>query len=116
MSVLAEKTVRQWALESAAATRVFEQLGIDYCCGGGKSLEAACQAANLTPERVLAAVEAAEKSAQAGRVERDWQTAPLAELAAHIRNTHHQYTREELARLGPLFNKVCSAHGEKHPE
>ena len=26
------------------------------------------------------------------------------------------YTREEIARLGPLFDKVCSVHGKNHPE
>ena len=47
MSVTTEKTVRELALENPAATRVFEKLGIDYCCGGNKSLDEACRAANL---------------------------------------------------------------------
>ena len=47
MSVTTEKTVRELALENPAATRVFEKLGIDYCCGGNKSLEEACRTANL---------------------------------------------------------------------
>ena len=38
------KTVREYALEIPAATRIFEKLGIDYCCGGGKSLADACAA------------------------------------------------------------------------
>jgi regulator of cell morphogenesis and NO signaling len=42
--------------------------------------------------------------------------APLSELIAHIKDTHHRYVREELARLGPLFAKVCSVHGTNHPE
>jgi iron-sulfur cluster repair protein YtfE (RIC family) len=44
MSMTAEKTVRELALENPAATRVFEKLGIDYCCGGNKSLNEACRA------------------------------------------------------------------------
>jgi hypothetical protein len=36
MSVTAEITVRELTLENRAATRVFEKLGIDYCCGGTK--------------------------------------------------------------------------------
>jgi iron-sulfur cluster repair protein YtfE (RIC family) len=38
MNMTAERTVRELALENTAATRVFEKLGIDYCCGGNKSL------------------------------------------------------------------------------
>jgi regulator of cell morphogenesis and NO signaling len=40
----------------------------------------------------------------------------LSDLVAHIRSTHHKYTREELARLAPLLEKVCSVHGKNHPE
>lgn len=116
MSVLTEKTVREWAPENPAATRVFEKIGLDYCCGGNKSLEEACRAANLPIEQVLAALEVADASARAARTDRNWQVEPLADLVTHIKNTHHKYVREEIARLGPLFEKVCSVHGKNHPE
>src|SRR5690348_15972484 len=48
-----QQTVREVALSLPAATRVFEILGIDYCCGGAKSLEQACGAANLQIEQVV---------------------------------------------------------------
>jgi regulator of cell morphogenesis and NO signaling len=116
MSVTTEKTVRELALENPAATRVFEKLGIDYCCGGNKSLGEACRAANLNMDQVLDSLETAEQSARAVQEERDWQTEALTDLIAHIKSTHHKYTREEIARLGPLFDKVCSVHGKNHPE
>ena len=116
MSVTTEKTVRELALENPVATRVFEKLGIDYCCGGNKSLDEACRAAKLNTDQVLDALERAEQSARATQEEHNWQTEALADLIAHIKNTHHVYTREELARLAPLFDKVCSVHGKNHPE
>jgi regulator of cell morphogenesis and NO signaling len=116
MSVTAEKTVREWVVEKPAVARVFEKLGIDYCCGGGKSLEEACRAVNLSVGEVLNSLETAEQSAQAAQGDRDWRNEPLADLISHIKDTHHTYTREEIARLGPLFDKVCSVHGEKHRE
>jgi regulator of cell morphogenesis and NO signaling len=116
MSITAEKTVRELALENPAATRVFERLGIDYCCGGNKSLEEACRAANLPMDDVLDSLELAEQASRVSQKERNWQVEPLADLIAHIKGTHHKYTREEIARLGPLFDKVCSVHGKNHPE
>jgi len=116
MSVFVEKTVRELALENPAATRVFEKLGIDYCCGGNKSLEQACREAKLPIEEVLDSLEAAEQSALVAQEAHNWQMEPLADLVAHSKNTHHKYTREEIARLGPLFDKVCSVHGKNHPE
>jgi regulator of cell morphogenesis and NO signaling len=116
MTVITEKSVRDLALENPASTRVFEKLGIDYCCGGKKSLEEACRAADLNIHEVLASLEQASQPAVASEKEQNWDTKPLAALIEHIQNTHHQFTREEIARLGPLFEKVCSVHGTKHPE
>ena len=59
MNMTAERTVRELALENAAATRVFEKLGIDYCCGGNKSLEDACRASNLSVDQVIDSLEMA---------------------------------------------------------
>jgi len=116
MSVTTGKTVRELALENPAATRVFEKLGIDYCCGGSQSLEQACQAANLPIDQVLDSLEAAEIASQPAGAGRDWQQASLTDLIAHIISTHHKYVREEITRLGPLFEKVCSVHGKNRPE
>jgi len=65
---------------------------------------------------VLDALEAAQTSGQAIPQELNWHSGPLADLISHIKTTHHKYTREEIARLGPLFDKVCSVHGVRHPE
>ncbi len=116
MSATMEKTVRELALERPGAARVFEKLGIDYCCGGKQTLEQACHAAGLPFSEVLNALEAAPNAGPAAGEGRDWQTGSLADLISHIKNTHHKYTREEIARLGPLFDKVCSVHGNNHPE
>jgi len=116
MSVTTEKTVRELALENPAAIRVFEKLGIDYCCGGNQSLEQACRAGNLPVDQVLDSLEMAEHTTRTAQKIHDWQREPLGELVAHINSTHHKYTREEIARLGSLLEKVCSVHGKNHPE
>jgi regulator of cell morphogenesis and NO signaling len=114
MSATTEKTVRELALEIPNATRVFERLGIDYCCGGSRSLEEACKMANLPIDEVL---ENLQNEAQpATESERDWQGGMLADLVDYIKKTHHKYTREEIARLQPLLDKVCKVHGGNHPE
>jgi len=116
MSITAEKTVRELALENPAATRVFEKLGIDYCCGGNRSLEEACRTANLPVDEVLDSLAMDAQSGRAVEKDRNWATEMLADLVQHIVGTHHKYVREEIARLGPLFGKVGSMHGKNHPE
>lgn len=106
------KTVRELVLENPAAARVFERLGIDYCCGGNKPLVEACSAANLQVNEVVAAL----KKAEPANAERDWREAPLSELAEYIVARHHAFTREETSRLEQLILKVAGVHGKNHPE
>ena len=113
MSATTEKTVRELALENPAATRVFEKLGIDYCCGGTRTLDEACRTAGVSVSQVVEAL-AAKDSAPAA--DRDWAREPLAQLIAHIQGTHHVYTRDAIARIPVLIEKVVAAHGANHPE
>jgi regulator of cell morphogenesis and NO signaling len=110
-----EKTVRELAIENPAATRVFERLQIDYCCGGNRTLEDACRTAGVPLDRVLSSLEDAA-AILTPAASREWLLEPLAELVAHIRDTHHAYTRDALARITQLLDKVCSVHGANHPE
>src|SRR5208337_744351 len=108
----AAKPVRDFVLDKPASARVFEQFGIDYCCGGSQTLAEACKAANRSIEEVIAALEKCD----AAPAEKDWRTATLAELAQHIVDTHHAFTQAEIARLTGLIAKVVAAHGQSHPE
>lgn len=110
------KTVREIVLEQPNATRVFEKLKIDYCCGGDKPLLDACvtagvEVANL--ERMLAAAAQAEVPVNGSL---DFQKATLSELIDHILEKHHVFTKEEMVRLEALIAKVIAAHGENHRE
>lgn len=116
MTVITAKTVREVAVENPAATRVFERFGIDYCCGGNQGLEQACLRAGVSFEEVVDSLDMEERAARAAQQVHDWQSEPLSELITHIKNTHHNYTREETIRLAPLLQKVCSVHGKNHPE
>lgn len=116
MAVMTERTVRELAVENPAATRIFEKLGIDYCCGGNQSLQQACERAKISIDQVVDSLEMAEESARAAKQVFDWQREPLSDLIAYIKNTHHKYTREEVVRLTALLQKVCSVHGKNHPE
>ena len=111
----ATRTVREYALEIPAATRIFEKLGIDYCCGGGTSLSDACVKAGVTVDEVLDSLARTQCSEEKIAGE-EWQGASDAALVAHIVETHHEFTRDELVRLEALLAKVCGVHGPNHPE
>jgi regulator of cell morphogenesis and NO signaling len=109
-------TVREIAIEMPGAIRVFEKVGIDYCCGGAKPITEACKAAGVNVEEIIRSLEQSEAASQASAESKDWQAESLTSLIAHITNTHHVFTREEFDGIEPLLAKVCSAYGEKRPE
>lgn len=110
----ATQTVRAIALEQPTSIRVFERLGIDYCCGGRKPLSEACEARNLEVNAVIAALEEAASGSEKPAPE--FAEKSLTGLCAHIVATHHEYVRRELPRLGTLAEKVVNRHGGTHPE
>ncbi|MHB8413611.1 MAG: iron-sulfur cluster repair di-iron protein [Candidatus Acidiferrales bacterium] len=116
MSMDGSKTVSDLAREFPSATRVFERMGIEYCCSGGQTLTVACVKAKRSVTEVESALAEAERDAAARGQLRDWQAEPLAELIRHIIERHHAFTRSEIARLGPLANKVSKVHGQNHQE
>ena len=115
MTPTATKTVRDLAVEVPNATRVFEELGIDYCCCGDRPLEEACASANLAVDDVLRALEQGS-DASASVTACDWNTTSLGELVDHIVNKHHTFVKSETPRLQTLIAKVAGVHGQNHPE
>ena len=115
MNAMETKTVRDLAVEIPGATRVFEKLGIDYCCGGMRSLTDACAAAGIPRDEVMNSLQTVIASSE-NSTEPEFQKATLEMLIEHIVSKHHEFTRLEITRLKVLLEKVCTVHGGNHPE
>jgi iron-sulfur cluster repair protein YtfE (RIC family) len=76
-----------------------QTFGIDYCCGGSQLLDQACGKAGIPVDEVLDALEMQEETARLAEQLHDWQSEPLSELIARIKNTHHKFTRDEIFML-----------------
>lgn len=117
MAISIESTVGELVAEGIYRARVFETYGIDYCCGGRKTLGEASRTAGCEPEEVVIALVAADQDAAgAGLDPTDWRTASLTGLTRHIVETHHAFMKSELPRIAGLLAKVRGAHEERHPE
>jgi regulator of cell morphogenesis and NO signaling len=108
------ETVREIALNQPSSIRVFEQFGIDYCCGGRKSLAVACTERNIEIDSVLTALESAAAKSNPGA--ENWSKASLESLSEYIVSQHHGYVKRELPRLDTLAQKVVARHGSTHLE
>ncbi len=90
----------------------FERRGLDYCCGGQRTLGDACALIGLDPAATVA--ELSQAGAPAGAAE--WTTMTADVLVNHIEATHHRYLWDELPRVTALVDKIVSVHGARHPE
>ena len=116
MDISTTTKVRDIALEIPQATRVLEKLKIDYCCGGEQPLGDACATAGVDFRNVLQMIDQLRESTESQNGRTDLQTIPLADLIDYILDKHHIYTKDEMARLEPLADKVVGAHGANHSE
>ena len=103
--------------ERPSRGQLFEQLRLDYCCGGRQTLAAACTKRGLELGEVLAALRTLEeRGLQAAGVEgRDWREVGTAELCAHIVTVHHDGLRESFPRIERLLATVVRVHDDSAP-
>jgi regulator of cell morphogenesis and NO signaling len=116
MNIHSTNTIGELAVAIPGATRVFEALGIDYCCGGNRKLNEVCSNSNLAVENVIRSLAQAEVANVKNQQTQDWQKTSLTALFTYIVDYHHAFTRKELERLEALIHKVCSVHGQNHSE
>ncbi len=97
------------ALTVPAASRVFRQYRLDFCCGGKRSIADACAERGLDANTVLAEIQDYRNQP----IDVDWRSVPLARLVNHILANFHDAHRRELVDLVELARKVERVHGDK---
>lgn len=111
--VVVGETVGQIAAKDIRKAEVFKKYGIDFCCGGKKSLKQACEEKGLDASIVEAAL---ENASEAPKVSENYDRWKPDFLADYIYNKHHQYYYDEAPVIGDLLTKVVGHHGEKYPQ
>ena len=109
-----ESTVAEIVSEKISRSKVFENNGIDFCCGGDIPLSDICRVQGLKVEKVLQELDA--NDIEHPESERDWNTAPLHELCDDIVAVHHENLRREMPRIKKMIEKLAEVHKVNHPE
>lgn len=107
------RPVGEIAVEFPQSILVFKEKGIDYCCGGQRTLQEACQSAGVMVSEVVKSLEGIEP-AQGPDLSVQWNS--LHDLIAHILKKHHVFTKSQLNLLVELSAKVFRVHGANHAE
>lgn len=105
-----QTTLGQLVASHPQAARVLHRHRMDFCCGGERSVQEACDGAGLEP-RVL--LEEIEQEPPRDETSAHWVDAPLNDLIRHIIARYHEPLRQELPRLVALARKVEEAHADE---
>jgi regulator of cell morphogenesis and NO signaling len=111
---LDEESVGEIAAKDIRKAEVFKKYGIDFCCGGKKSLKQACAEANVD----VAVVEAELDNAHIIEIKTpviDFTRWEAGFLSDYIYNQHHLYFYQERPVISDLMDKVVGRHGEHFP-
>ncbi len=108
---LLDRTVGELVAEQPSRSRIFEKVGIDYCCKGNVALRAACEAKGVAVEPILAALGSQAAVPEDSDIKAHCQSAE--ELVDYIVGKHHAYMRECLPRLAFMTERVAGVHGHE---
>jgi regulator of cell morphogenesis and NO signaling len=112
-----EETLGEIAVKDLRKAEVFKKYGLDFCCGGKKTVKEACAEKGIDVTKVEQELQQADKivstSTNRPLPYNDW---GLDFLADYITNTHHSYVKKTIPDLRAYATKVASVHGAQHPE
>lgn len=111
---LASRSVSDIAANDFRKAGVFQKYGIDFCCGGNLSLEAASQKAGISEGELRSALQLTE--CEPVKPDNNFYKWTLAPLMDHIINVHHRYIRDNAMILMDFSHKVAGHFGKEQPE
>jgi regulator of cell morphogenesis and NO signaling len=114
MQIQKENTIGEIVAQNFRAAQVFESFGLDFCCGGKKTISDACSIKGLNPESVIKEIYSIPENGF--KKVPDYNTWGTDFLIDYIINTHHVYVMNALPNIFAHSQKVAAVHGEHHPE
>lgn len=100
--------------ENARAALVLNRHGLDFCCGGGKTLGEACRETGVSATAVISELAALEQGPAGGAT--DAAGMNLDDLTRHIESVHHRYTEDSAILIRRNLERLEAVHGSRHPE
>ena len=111
---LKSKTIAEIVSEDISKAAVFKKYNLDFCCGGGETVENTCIKAEINTDEVINDLINNQLKRDVPNLNfNDWNADFLAD---YIVNVHHTYVMDNLTILNEFSSKVARVHGERAPE
>lgn len=107
-------TIGEISTKDLRKAEVFKKYGIDFSCGGDKTVKEVCEEKGLDAKKVEEELNQPIENTTANQINySEW---PLDFLSDYVVNVHHSYVKKYLGELKQYAVKVAEVHGDKHPE
>lgn len=114
METNTQLTIGEIVANDFRAASLFKEAGIDFCCGGNKSLTTACRETGADAQKLAEKIKELELTPVSGNLNfKEWN---LVFLSDYIVNTHHKFVLKSLPELMFYTQKIADVHGSQHPE
>ena len=112
-NLAADRTIREVVVTDYRTAAVFQKYELDFCCGGGATIEQACHKKGVDVERLIEDLNVTLAAPSAGEPRFGMWSPEL--LIDYILQNHHTYVRSVLPTIQTHAEKVARVHGAKHP-
>jgi regulator of cell morphogenesis and NO signaling len=111
----ADETLGEIAVKDLRKAEVFKKYGLDFCCGGKKTVKEACAEKGIDVTKVEQELRDSDNKSFNTR-SLPYNDFSLDFLADYIVNMHHSYVKKSIPDLRNYASKVAKVHGNHHPE
>lgn len=108
-----QNTLGELTAQNFAAARIFEESGLDFCCGGKRTLEEACDAKGIDVDELISKLERIDEINSASTHFNQWEPDFLVD---YIINNHHYYIKNTTVSIDHHLDRVIAAHSDRFPE
>jgi regulator of cell morphogenesis and NO signaling len=113
MNIQKQSTIGEVVAQNFRTAQVFQTYGLDFCCGGKKTIGEACSAIGIDSDELIS--ELAGVTENGNHAEQNFYNWETDSLADYIINTHHTYLIRAMPNIYAHAVKVAQVYGEKHP-
>jgi regulator of cell morphogenesis and NO signaling len=109
------QTVGELVAADYRKAEVFKRHGIDFCCGGGRTVGVACAKKGVAVDQIEEELVNAEHKDGATEV-LPFDSWDPRKLVDYILYAHHSYVRDNIPLLREFTTKLARVHGHANPE
>lgn len=113
LTITENTSIAEIVSNNIKTANVFKQYGIDFCCGGGISIQKACEKKGLAYTDLETALRQVSEVRSRSENYAAWN---LSFLIDHIVNIHHSYVSNTVEIVQQYANKVAKVHGHHYTE